>query len=244
MLPGHDARRIAHNEDGFPGFAGHCAIAEYAIDGQPCIASFVYPGSLPGHTFAVTDNGLAITVNNIRERHVDAGVPRMVLSRAMLDAPTLESALAVLRDAPRAGGYHLALAHRDCAPLLSVEYSTFACVVREVDAPTVHANHATLPGMRDLPQVITDSSGFRQVRADAMLAEFAARDAPVDPLAILGDTANAQFPIHRSDPADGDDENTMATADIRIGPRGIDWDIRESPTGPVRFTMTGARLRA
>lgn len=237
LLPGHDTRRITHNEDGDPGFAGHCAVAEYAVDGAPRIATFLYPGSIPGHTFAVTDNGLAITVNNMRERHVAAGVPRMVLSRAMLDAPGLEAAIAILNEHPRAGGFHLSIAHRGSRELLSVEFSALACSVRAIESPVVHANHATHPGMRDLPQVITGSSGFRQVRGDALLARFSGADKPVDPLEILGDTENERFPIWRNDPSDSDNENTMATADIRVDERGAAWEVRESPSEPVRFTM-------
>lgn len=243
LLPGRGVRRITHNEDGDPGFAGHCAIAEYTVGGNPRIVTFAYPGSIPGHTFAVTDGGLAVTVNNLRVRHVSAGVPRMVLSRVVLDAPSLKAAVAVLENQPRAGGFHLAMAHRDSRDLLSVEYSAFACSARVVETPQVHANHAVHPGVRDLPQIVTGSSGFRQVRGDAMLAGFAQAGRPVEPLEILADTTNAQFPIWRSDPFDSDDENTMATADIRVAASGIEWDVHEAPGGPVRFLMTDGRVR-
>ena len=244
LLPGRETRRITHNEDGDPGFAGHCAIVEYAIDGNPRIATFAYPGSIPGHTFAATDAGLAVTVNNMRVRDVDVGVPRMVLTRALLDAPDLESAVAVLEKHPRAGGFHLSMAHPDSSDLLSVEFSAFACSVRAVASPCVHANHAVHPGVRDLPQVITGSSGFRQIRGDAMLAEFAAAREPIEPLRILGDASNRQYPIFRDDPSDRDDENTMATADIRVTADGVEWEIRESPRASARFSMAGGHAAA
>ncbi len=101
QLPGEHECRITHNEDGDPGFAGHCAIAEFSVEGAPDFASFVYPGSLPGHTLAVTDGGLAMTVNNLRSLHVDVGVPRMVLTRALLGTTSLDEAVAILRDSPR-----------------------------------------------------------------------------------------------------------------------------------------------
>ncbi|MGH8788486.1 MAG: C45 family autoproteolytic acyltransferase/hydrolase [Cupriavidus necator] len=236
QIPG-EVRRMTHNEDGDSGFAGRCAIAECAIDGSPRFAAFVYPGSLPGHTFAVTDRALAMTVNNLRELNVDAGVPRMVLTRAMLDAPSLDAAVAVLREQPRAGGFHLTLAHRASAELLSVEFSSRLCSVRAVEMPALHANHAIHPSMRDLPQLITGSSGHRQVRGDTLLAQARAEGRPVDPLAILGDTAHPQFPIYRDDPADSDDENTLATADIVIHGTHIDWQVFEHPRGPARFRM-------
>jgi hypothetical protein len=243
QLPGTGERRLVHNEDGDPGFAGRCALAACTIAGSPRFVSFVYPGSLPGHTFAVTDAGLAMTVNNLRALHVTPGVPRMVLARAVLDATTLDAAVALLRNNPRAGGFHLTLGHRDSADLLSVEFSSEACSVRTVTAPALHANHAIHPSMRDLPQRITGSSGHRQVRGDALLAEANAAGAAVDPLAILGDTGHPHFPIHRLDPADTDDENTLATADIVIRASHIDWRVHEHPRSPARFEFTDGHVR-
>jgi hypothetical protein len=242
QLPGDELRRMVHNEDGDPGFAGHCALAACAIAGSPRFVSFVYPGSLPGHTFAVTDAGLAMTVNNLRALHVAPGVPRMVLARAVLDAPAMDAGVSLLREHPRAGGFHLTLGHRESADLLSVEFSSEACSVRTVTAPALHANHAIHPSMRDLPQVITGSSGHRQVRGDRLLDDARARSAAVDPLAILGDTGHPRFPIHRLDPADSDDENTLATADIVIRSSHIDWWVHEHPSEPARFRFTDGHV--
>lgn len=242
LLPGQQPR-ITHNEDGFPGFAGHCAVVEYAVTGQAQIASFVYPGSTPGHTFAVTDNGLGITVNNIRQKEATAGVPRMVLSRAVLNAPDARSAVALLQEHRRAGAFHLAMVQRGSTDLLSVEYGSYACSVQCIDAPSVHANHAIHVATRDLPQIVTGSSGFRQIRGQAVLDSFRAQRQPVDPLAVLADTSDARFPIYRNDPDDSDDENTMATADMRAGPEGIVWDVRQSPMGPVLFSLQDGHAR-
>jgi len=243
QLPGDGLQRISHNEDGDPGFAGHCALAACRVEGSARFVSFVYPGSLPGHTFAVTDAGLAMTVNNLRELHVAPGVPRMVLTRALLDAPTLDAAVALLRREPRAAGFHLTLGHRDSAGLLSVEFSSLGCSVRDVAAPALHANHAIHPAMRDFPQIITGSSGHRQVRGDALLGAAGARGLRVDPLAILGDTGNAEFPIHRLAADDSDDENTLATADIVIRPTHIDWRVHEHPRGPARFHFIDGHIQ-
>ncbi|TAN28506.1 MAG: peptidase C45 [Castellaniella sp.] len=242
LLPGGGAARIVHNEDGYPGFAGSCAIAEYRIDGQPSIASFVYPGSIPGHTFAVTGNGLAITVNNIRGKQATAGVPRMVLSRAALNAGSAKEAVQILQDNPRAGSFHLAIGDARNGGLLSVEYGAFACSVQVAAVPSAHANHAIHAATRNLPQWITASSGFRQIRAEHLLSQYSMRNQPIDPLAILSDTGNADYPIYRADAADSDDENTMATADIRLTPDGIIWKVHESPAAGARFKFKGTAL--
>ncbi|WP_321799295.1 C45 family peptidase [Caballeronia sp. J97] len=233
QLPGAEVRRIAHNEDGFPGFAGDCAIAQCTIEGGPGFAAFVYPGSLPGHTFAVTDHGLAITVNNLRQREVVAGVPRMVLTRAMLDAADIDSAVSIVRDNPRAGGFHLTLGACARPALLSVEFSAHDCSVSEVETPSLHANHAIHPAMHGFSQIITDSSRHRQTRGDALVALNEA----IDPLAILADRDDAALPIHRTHPDDPDDENTLATADIVIRASHIEWQVHEHPGQPARYRM-------
>src|SRR5690606_34711358 len=48
QLPQADGSRITHNEDGDPGFAGYCGIAQAAPDKGPRFVSFVYPASIPG----------------------------------------------------------------------------------------------------------------------------------------------------------------------------------------------------
>jgi hypothetical protein len=228
-------RRITHNEDGDPAFAGHCAIAACAVEGGASFASFVYPGSLPGHTFAVTEGGLAMTVNNLRCLKVRTGVPRMVLTRALLEAASQDEALALLRSNARAGGFHLTLAHRDTPELLSVEFSSEACSVVEVAGRALHANHALHPSLRDLPQIVTGSSQHRQRRGNALLAGN--DQGASDPLRLLADHGDSAFPILRADPADSDGENTMATADIRVGPSRIEWQVYEHPAQPPRFHM-------
>lgn len=110
MSNGPEGVRITHNEDGDPGFAGRCGVALVRPEGRPAFASFVYPGSIPGHSFAVTESGLAMTVNNLRWLDAQLGVPRMVLTRAILDMGSVKEAVQLLRETPRAGGFHLALA--------------------------------------------------------------------------------------------------------------------------------------
>lgn len=236
-VPGGASPCIAHNEDGDPGFAGRCAIAECTIEGGTAFAAFVYPGSLPGHTFAVTAQGLAMTVNNLRVRRVEAGVPRMVLTRALLDTASLEAAVALLQQQPRAGGFHLTLAHRGRAELLSIEFSASSCSVCTLSSPGLHANHAIHAATRDLPQVITGSSRHRQARGDDLLA---VKGPPVDPLAILGDTENGRFPIHRTAADDEDLENTLATALIEVGPAHVIWQVHEHPLQAPVFHLVDA----
>ncbi|MCW5262655.1 peptidase C45 [Verminephrobacter eiseniae] len=228
-------RRITHNEDGDPAFAGHCAIAAFEVAGGAAFAAFIYPGSIAGHTFAVTDGGLAMTVNNLRCRRVRAGIPRMVLARALLDVARLDQALALIHGTERAGGFHLTLAHRDEPGLLSVEFSSEACAVVTIDGRGLHANHALHAPLRQLPQIITASSQHRQRRGQALLAEAAGK--ALDPLRVLADAEDAGFPILRADPLDSDAENTLATADIHVGSGHIEWQVHPHPAQPPQWHL-------
>jgi hypothetical protein len=232
--PGAGELRISHNEDGDPGFGGLCAIAQIDIAGGARFASFVYPASIPGHAFAVNDAGLAMTVNNLRSRRVGAGVPRMVLTRALLNQSSLADALALLRGTSRAGGFHLSLAQAGQAELLSVEFNSFGVSAMAMRRPAIHANHALHDSMAGFPQIITDSSLRRQGRGEALLpAESASlphgQAGPADPLHILADQGDARFPIYRNAPDDSDAENTLATADLFIRPDGVAWQVYERP---------------
>jgi predicted choloylglycine hydrolase len=240
--------RITHNEDGDPGFAGYCGLGLFAPDQGPRFASFVYPASIPGHTFAVNEHGLAMTVNNLRSRHVSVGVPRMVLTRAVLNQPTMMAGADLLRGLPRAGGFHLSLAQAGHADLLSVEFNAHAVSVQAVNTPSLHANHAIHGAMLALPQVITESSLRRQQRGDALLRTQSAATAQQShqessyPLHILADQADRTYPIFRDAANDSDAENTLATADIHIRPHHASWQVYERPGQSARFQLVNAGL--
>jgi len=228
---------FAHNEDGDPGFTGKCGIAEIEVRGATRFASFVYPGSLPGHTFAVSDSGLAMTVNNLRSLHGGVGLPRMILSRAMLDQLTLDAALLYLRDAPRAGGFHFTLGQAGCPELFSVEFTSGKCSVISVKKPSLHANHMVHSAMNDQPQIVTQSSGYRQSRGDHLICSAVEAKTAVDPLKILFDQENDLYPIFRCAPDDSDNENTMATANIQLHADDVIWQIHTQDSETPVFSM-------
>lgn len=240
--------RITHNEDGDPGFAGYCGLGLFAPDDGPRFASFLYPASIPGHTIAVNEHGLAMTVNNLRSREVSVGVPRMILTRALIDQTTMAAAEALLRSVPRAGGFHLSLAQAGHADLLSVEFNAHAVSAQVVKTPSVHANHALHGTMSEFPQVVTQSSLHRQRRGNALLLTLPGEgDATkagtgIDPLDIVADQANKVYPIFRDAADDSDDENTMATADIHVGAHHTSWQVYERPGQSARFQLLNAQL--
>ncbi len=240
LLPG-ERPMLAHNEDGDPGLRPGCAVARIASAGGRGFSAFVYPGSLPGHTFALNDAGLAMTVNNIRSRQTGVGLPRMVLGRAVLDCGTAGEALEMLASSPRAGAFHISLAQSGERGVASVEFTHSACSVRQLDRAAVHANHLIHEGTRDECQRITASSRSRQERGEEILLSGGPA---FDPLAILWDRQRTALPIYREQPDDPDGENTLATAVFRVDMDKIACEIYDRANAAPLFRFEERRLLA
>ncbi|WP_163560036.1 C45 family peptidase [Halomonas sp. NO4] len=223
LLPG-DTPCLAHNEDGLPCLDGTAFLVHARPDDQPGFLSFCYPGSLPGHTFALTQTGLVQTVNNLRLTGIVPEVPRMVLGRAMLAQPSVAGVLELLEAAPASAGFHFSLARLGEAGLTSVEFGGGTMRHRPVSTPQLHANHTLY---HPAGQVTTRSSADRQRRGEALLAAGVR-----DPLALLRDTGGDGLPIYRRAPDDPDEENTLATACFRLLPDDVAWEVH--PPGQAR----------
>ncbi|MBR8233388.1 C45 family peptidase [Burkholderia sp. AU42008] len=226
-------RWIAHNEDGDPYLRERCLLVDVQPAGKPGFISFYYPGSLPGHTFAANRAGIAQAINNLRIHTPAPGVPRMILARAVLDATSLDAAANVLRSHARASGFHHTIGATGDARLLSIEASVARCSIVDVTRLTGHANHLVHPGCDADAQIVTQSSVDRQRRVDALTPGIDTIDEAAL-LRVLGDRAPEGLPIYRDDPADPDDENTLATAVFAIHDTAIDFTVHQH--GAQRFT--------
>ena len=220
-----NARFIAHNEDGDPYLRERCFLVDVQPAGKPGFVSFYYPGSLPGHTFAASRAGLVQAINNLRIRVPAVGVPRMILARAVLDTNSLDEAVALLRDMPRASGFHHTLGCVGDSRLVSVEATVQRCSVVADTLRFGHANHLVHDGCDSEGQIITDSSRDRQVRVNALLPALGAPVTDDALLRVLSDQAPSGLPIYRDDPHDPDDENTLATALFRIEADGVAMQV-------------------
>ncbi|MCE8019956.1 6-aminopenicillanic acid acyl-transferase [Halomonas sp. MCCC 1A11036] len=218
-LPGHEPC-IGHNEDGLPCFDGDVFVAQLSPEDQPAFMACCYPGSLPGHTFALTEAGIVQTVNNLRFDGVIPEIPRMVLGRAMLAELSLNAIFSLLAQAPASGGFHFTLAQQGEARLYSVEIGSGQVSIETIDSSFVHANHALHHPRAQDGQTITRSSRDRQRRGNELIAS-----AHRDPLRVLRDTGGSGLPIYRRAPDDPDHENTLATGVFRLLDDGVQWEI-------------------
>ena len=225
-------RFVAHNEDGDPYLRDKCSLVDIRPAGKPGFVSFYYPGSLPGHTFAVNRAGVVQAINNLRIKRPQLGVPRMVLCRAVLDTSSLDDATYELSRHARASGFHHTLGCVGDERILSVEATVARCSIENVERLSGHANHLIHKGANAEQQLVTRSSRDRQARLGQLLPEMY----EVNKLALLQvlfDKTSTTLPIYRTDPADPDDENTLATALFVIKETGVEFEVRQQ--GELRF---------
>ena len=229
MLPreGDAPAIIAHNEDDQPELDGHCFLARVCPDEGIPFTSFYSPGLLPGHTFGVNDAGLVQTINHVRPHDQKIGVPRHIITRAVLGSADLDAALAIIGRTDRASGFHHNLGQAGCDRLLSVEAPASACAVHPVEHPSAHANHLIFPECAHIAQETTESSARRQRRAGALIAlgMLAGRDAS----AVLGDETDPELPICRKRLGGTDAGFTLASAGFAIGRDRVDWSVHAHP---------------
>jgi len=230
---------VAHNEDGDPRLRGYCALAEIRPEDGQAFTAFVYPASIPGHTFAATAKGLVQAVNNIRSRGAGSGLPRMLLGRALLDCATLDEAIGLLEGSERAGAFHMTLAQCNDPRVVSVEFTHRHCSAIVLDQPQCHSNHLVHPAMRDERQFVTGSSMSRQQRGHDIVSRTGT--GTVDPLSVLWDKGDPILPIYREQPDDPDAENTLATAVFRVGRESVEWQVYDRAGGRPHF-LTNDRL--
>ena len=211
--PSPEGMLLGHNEDGDPVFRDYCFISKREPEGDNLgFTSFTYPASINGHTFAVNSAGLTQLINNIRSLEYGDGVPRQLLSRAILDCRSLEDALSVLKRSRRAGSFYHMLAQMGQKDVLSIEYTPNNVNILRLHSAYGHANHFIHPRFHNSKQRITASSAARQSCIDELCRKLPTAPSLDDIRRILYNTENPDLPIYRMDPNDPDSENTFATA--------------------------------
>lgn len=229
QIPGNEPV-IAHNEDGDAAQISRCAIATVRPTGSKAFTAFIYPGTIPGHAFAVTEAGLVATINHIGALDVGVGLPRTLLGRALLDCGTLDEAVRLLETLERSGAYHVTLAQAGDSRLFGVEFTHSNCSVRKIEYPQCHSNHLIHEGVSSERQEISASSRARLLRANELIE----RNGDIEPLAVLWDTSNEELPIYRGEPQDS--AQTLAAAVFHVGAKSVEWSVYDRAGEPPCFS--------
>lgn len=156
-----DRQLLAHNEDGHAVYRDHMVVLRLRPQGAPAVTCLAYPGLIPGQVPGINSAGLMVSTNYIATEEVRHGVPRYVLGRAALQAATVDQAVGVATNRDRAFAFTMHLASAREGRLACLEVAPRTHDLAETRGVFVHTNHLVLPGTRDVPQDIGDSTTSR-----------------------------------------------------------------------------------
>jgi predicted choloylglycine hydrolase len=231
-----DVAVMGHNEDGSPAFEDNLYLIHARITGKPAFTALSYPGFLCGNAFGFNAEGICFSIDNVQPQDTRVGIGRHFVARSLLEARSLDDAVARVTVPDRASGFGYTIGSIPERRVVYLEVAPVAYHIREISGCYIHANHYL--DLASIKQVIGSSSKARLERASALLEEQAPLDA-IGVLSILGDEAHAQYPIYRSatPPDDGATLNTVLfDLDARLL-RIYTGHPTRSPTTFVEFAM-------
>jgi isopenicillin-N N-acyltransferase-like protein len=139
---------LAHNEDWLPEDEPNVVIIHATPDNEPPFLAMTYGGLLPNIGFNAA--GIAQCCDSVYPNDSRIGIPRVIVSRAVLGSQTPADAIYHMVVPHRAAGYNHLLAH-ESGELYNVEVSArrFAILYAHEDY-VVHTNHYLDPGMQSI----------------------------------------------------------------------------------------------
>ena len=179
---GEGVTLLGHNEMWLEGDRGNVAVVvERPADG-PAVASPTIACCLPA--VGLNEHRLAFGVDSLTARDDGVGVPRVFVSRHVLDAKSPTDAHWRATLASRAGGYAYVVA----TPGKAFTIETTAKRAAILDRPGPHTNHYLAPELQYLGDEGSASSHARHAHLSTLLKERPPR-MPKDAMTILRDHA-------------------------------------------------------
>lgn len=139
---------VAHNEDWLPEDETDVYLIHAEPDDEPPFLAMTYGGLLPN--IGLNAYGIAQCCDSVYPTDSRIGIPRVLVSRAVLGARTLADAIRCTLISQRAAGYNHLLAH-ESGELYSVEVSArrFGILYGE-EGLIAHTNHYLSPTMQEI----------------------------------------------------------------------------------------------
>ncbi len=150
---------IAHNEDWLPEDEPDVYVVQVTPEDEPPFLAMTYGGLLPNVGFNAA--GIAQCCDSVYPSDSRIGIPRLVVSRAVLAARTIGEAIRCTLTPQRAAGYNHLIAH-ESGELYNVEVSArkFAVLYGQ-DGYVVHTNFYLDPQMQAIEDEPDELVGTR-----------------------------------------------------------------------------------
>lgn len=177
----------AHNEDWYPADIDDVYLVRAEPEGEPPFLAITYGGLLPN--IGLNAAGIAQCCDTVYPNDVRLGIPRILVSRAVLAAETVDQAITAALHPQRAAGYNHLLISAD-GQICNLEASaTDFDRVPAVRGTAAHTNHYLSERMRVIEQDLGRGaqSRARLARAQAGLASLQGGADPEGLVGILTD---------------------------------------------------------
>jgi isopenicillin-N N-acyltransferase-like protein len=139
---------LAHNEDWVPEDEDDVYVISAKPDEEPPYLAMTYGGLLPNVGFNAY--GIAQLIDSVYPNDSRIGIPRVVVSRAVLGARRISGAIARTLVQHRAAGYNHLLVH-ESGELYSIEVSARKFeILYGAEGYMVHTNHYLAPHMKEV----------------------------------------------------------------------------------------------
>ncbi|MHC1784368.1 MAG: C45 family autoproteolytic acyltransferase/hydrolase [Anaerolineaceae bacterium] len=218
---------IAHNEDWLPEDEPDILIIHAKPDEEPAFLAMTYGGLLPNIGF--NSAGIAQCCDSVYATDSRIGIPRVILSRAVLSARNPGEAIRNMLIPLRAAGYNHLLAHNS-GELYNVEVSSrrFA-ILGSAGGSLAHTNHFLDPNMQAIENESDEkiSTRVRYFRAIRLLQQTTLHS--IETLqVILKDHVNypnsiCNHAIEDLDPLDREKTITSLVMDLTTRQMHVAW---------------------
>ena len=179
---------VGHTEDSSPENLDGIYLLDATVSDRPGVISsrfqaLNYAMSLAGCAAAVNSQGLMILIDALPDPDRQLGVPRSCVSRVLLDQPTIEAAIDVLRSLPRGGGWNYLMIQGP--RIVNVETTASIVEVEDATGPGAyaHTNHYRTPHIAARAGDPRPNSTARLDRALALVRREMEVDAMIEALA-------------------------------------------------------------
>ncbi|KAK3005228.1 hypothetical protein RJ639_016989 [Escallonia herrerae] len=236
----------AHNEDANVALVGHTYLIKGTLHTGLSFTAYTYAGELPSCAFGFNSHGLAFTLNSApptEDEIVAGGIGRNFISRDLLEATSIDDALAAMEDSNTVALLHVKRIH---SSEVSVGHSYNLVDVKKrriLNVETASRNRVSIHEVGAVPffhanmylhlhvEQADENSISKQKRA-ALLPKKSKDDS----LSLVGDMEDARYPIYITGPL----LYTLCTAVINLDEQTlsiVEGNPKEGETSHV-FSMT------
>src|SRR5687767_4881370 len=136
---------VGHTEDSSPEAVNGIYLVDATVEeeGQE-VSRFLalnYANTLPGCAAAINRHGLLVLIDALPDPDRRLGASRHVVSRALLDAKSIDEAIGVLRETERGGGWNYLLVQGNRFANAETTATRVVITSSDEDAAYAHANH-------------------------------------------------------------------------------------------------------